>query len=175
MHEELSGEESTFRKHRIAGNAIFHTHQSDGYTVEEIKMVNETRKILRLHDLKIAVTCVRLPFEASHGESVNIEFEKPFRISEIRQLFKDSEGIVLIDDMAHEEYPTPLLAAGTDPVYVGRIRRDYSVENGLMLWVVADNVRKGAATNAVQIAEKLVSMDLMGYDKNIFVFKALLK
>ena len=138
-------------------------------------MVNETRKILRLHDLKIAVTCVRLPFEASHGESVNIEFEKPFRISEIRQLFKDSEGIVLIDDMAHEEYPTPLLAAGTDPVYVGRIRRDYSVENGLMLWVVADNVRKGAATNAVQIAEKLVSMDLMGYDKNIFVFKALLK
>lgn len=149
-------------KHRIAFNTMFHpVSDFEGFTEEEKKMLFETRKILNNDDLKLAFTCVRLPIIGGHGESVNLELEKEFSVKDIKSLLSDSEGIILLDDINNDEYPTPDIAKDTDPVYVGRVRRDSSVENGLYLWIVADNLRKGAATNAVQIAEKLVEMDLV--------------
>ncbi|GAB1370180.1 aspartate-semialdehyde dehydrogenase [Candidatus Kapaibacterium sp.] len=141
----------------IAFSTLFHSFD-DGevFTNEEIKMINETRKILNLPDLKIAVTCVRVPTLGGHCESVNIELQNEFEIFDVRRLFANTPGIVLMDSPDKEIYPTPSITNNTDPVYVGRIRRDATVNNGLYLWVVADNVRKGAATNAVQIAEKLI-------------------
>lgn len=141
----------------IAFSTLFHSFD-DGevFTNEEIKMINETRKILNLPDLKIAVTCVRVPTLGGHCESVNIELQNEFEIFDVRRLFANTPGIVLMDSPDKEIYPTPSITNNTDPVYVGRIRRDDTVNNGLYLWVVADNVRKGAATNAVQIAEKLI-------------------
>ena len=128
----------------------------NGYTKEEIKMINETKKILKRPDLKITATTVRVPVENSHSESINVEFEKTFELSELVETLKNFEGIVVQDDPASELYPLATNANGHDEVFVGRIRKDFSKKNTLNLWVVADNLRKGAATNAVQILEKLI-------------------
>ncbi|MCL1844420.1 MAG: aspartate-semialdehyde dehydrogenase [Defluviitaleaceae bacterium] len=142
----------------IGGNVIprIDVVGDDGYTGEESKMIEETRKILHSPNMKITATTVRVPVEIGHSESINLEFEKPFELDEIRKILKNAPGIIVNDDPKNEGYPTPREIAGTDEVYVGRIRRDFSAENALNIWVVADNVRKGAATNAVQIAEKLL-------------------
>jgi len=142
---------------RIAFNVIPHidVFLEDGYTREERKMMDETRKIL---DPSIAVTAttVRVPVFYGHSESVNVTFEQPLPAERAREILADSEGICVVDDPASEDYPMPSEAAGSDPVWVGRIRDDASLPNSLQLWVVADNVRKGAALNAVQIAEMLI-------------------
>ena len=129
----------------------------NGYTKEEMKMVNETRKILRDPSIAVSATAVRVPVEGGHSESVNIEFHHPYDLAEVRQLMADMPGVVIQDDPAGNVYPMPLYAWGKDDVFVGRIRRDPSVENGLNLWCVSDNIRKGAATNAVQIAQVLLA------------------
>ena len=128
----------------------------NGYTKEEMNMINETRKILKKSDLRITATTVRVPVENSHSESINIEFEKPFELSELIETLKSFEGIIVQDDPASEVYPIATNTTGHDEVFVGRIRRDFSVENGVNLWVVADNIRKGAASNAIQIVEKMI-------------------
>ena len=129
----------------------------NGYTKEEEKMINETRKILHKPDLKVTATTVRVPVFYGHSESINIEFDKPVTREAIRDVLSKAEGIVVIDDTANLRYPTPLEAEDRDEVFVGRIRIDDSVENGCNIWVVADNIRKGAATNAVQIAERIIN------------------
>lgn len=130
----------------------------NGYTKEELKMINETRKILNNPDLKITATTVRVPVENSHSESINVEFEKDFELSELIETLKNFEGIMVKDDINSEIYPLATTATGHDDVFVGRIRRDFSIESGVNLWVVADNIRKGAASNAIQIVEKLIEM-----------------
>jgi aspartate-semialdehyde dehydrogenase len=125
----------------------------NGYTKEEMKMVNETRKILNSTEIKITSTCVRIPVAGGHSESVNIQTEKTFTIDSIKSLISDTPGVVLMDDIANQIYPMPLLSNDKDDVLVGRVRLDESTQNGLNMWIVADNLRKGAATNAVQIAE----------------------
>jgi aspartate-semialdehyde dehydrogenase len=160
LESELRKTEPPVRKfpHPIAMNVIpqidiFTEHK---YTREEIKMVDETKKILHSPSLKISATCVRVPVVAGHSESVNIEFEKPFSLDEIRHALNKAPGIIVLDDDEHSVYPMPLLSHEKDEVFVGRIRRDDTVANGLNLWIVADNLRKGAATNAVQIAEEYI-------------------
>lgn len=167
LFDELDGKciRKELLHHPFAFNTVFHSIESDtGFSEEEIKMVNETRKIMGLPELKIAVTCVRLPIIGGHGESVNIELNDSANTDEIRNLLAAKEGIVLVDNPKEAEYPTVKAADDTDPVYVGRIRRDDSVENGFYMWVVADNVRKGAATNAVQIAETMILRNLLEFD-----------
>lgn len=151
------GEEPKKFPHPIHRNLIPHidVFLEDGYTKEEVKMIEETRKILHCEDLKITATCVRVPVLYSHSESINVELKSSFELKDIFELFKNSPGICLMDDAANGIYPTPKISEGKDEVFVGRIRRDDSVANGLNLWVVADNTRKGAALNAVQIAELL--------------------
>ena len=129
----------------------------NGYTKEEIKMINETKKIMHDDNLKITATTVRVPVYYGHSESINVELKKEFTLEDIFTIYKNSKGIVLKDDVKNAVYPMPIDAAGHDEVYVGRIRRDFSVENGLNLWVVADNIRKGAASNAIQIAEYIIN------------------
>ena len=149
----------------IAFNTGFHPFAGgDGFTVEEIKMKSEIRKIFGKDDLNIAVTCVRLPILGGHGESVNFETSKPFEALAIRKLIDASPNIVLMDDPAANLYPTPKISGGTDHVFAGRIRKDDSAENAGYIWVVADNLRKGAATNAVQILELLIEKDYTKYD-----------
>ncbi len=144
--------------HPIAGNCLPHidVFLENGYTKEEMKMINETKKIIGDDSLKITATTVRVPVFYSHSESVNVQLKKPFEVEDIKKLMENADGIVLMDNVSENIYPLASIAAGTDPVYVGRIRKDFSIENGLNLWVVADNIRKGAATNTIQIAEKLV-------------------
>jgi len=144
--------------HPIAGNCIpqIDSFNENGYTGEELKMINETRKILRAPDLPVTATCVRVPVVDGHCVSVNVELEKPFEIGDVIKLFESAPGVVVQNDDVNKSYPMPISAAGKDEVFIGRIRRDFSVENGLNLWVVADNTRKGAATNAVQIAEWMI-------------------
>ena len=120
-------------------------------------MINETRKILKLPNLKVTATCVRVPVLNSHSESINIELEKPFDLEELKQELARSENIVVLDDPRYDIYPLNEFANEKDEVFVGRIRKDESIENGLNIWVVADNIRKGAASNAVQILEKLLA------------------
>ncbi len=132
-----------------------------GYTKEEMKMVNETRKILRDDSIKVSPTTVRVPVQGGHSESVNVEFEKDFTLEDVRALMDAMPGVTVQDNPAENVYPMPLYAWGKDDVFVGRIRRDPSVDFGLNLWCVADNLRKGAATNAVQIAEYLVSKNYL--------------
>jgi aspartate-semialdehyde dehydrogenase len=145
--------------HRIAYNVIPHidVFLPDGYTKEEEKMIKETRKIMHEPEMKITATCVRVPVMVGHSESINIEFDKPFELDDVYALLNNAPGIEVIDEPAANRYPMPIDAAGTDTVYVGRIRRDDSVQHGLNIWVVADNTRRGAASNAVQIAEILLS------------------
>ncbi len=134
----------------------------NGYTKEEMKVANETRKILHLsEEVPISCTAVRVPVFISHSESINIEFENEISADKAREILSMAYGVTVVDDIANSEYPTPVEAAGKDPVYVGRIRKDLVFENGLALWVVADNLRIGAALNTVRIAEKLVKMDLI--------------
>jgi aspartate-semialdehyde dehydrogenase len=128
----------------------------NGYTKEEQKMVAETKKIMGA-DFGITATCVRVPVFVGHSEAVNIEFERPITEVEAREILESAEGVVVIDEVNKAEYPYPMMAEERDEVFVGRIRKDYSVPNGLNLWIVADNLRKGAATNAVQIVEKIVA------------------
>ncbi len=132
------------------------------YTKEEMKLVHETRKILGDPDMAITATAVRVPVHGGHSESVNVEFERPFTVEQVRELLSAVPGVVVQDDPKTNTYPMPLLAKHRDEVFVGRIRRDESIENGLNLWIVADNLRKGAATNAVQIAEYLLEHKLIG-------------
>ncbi len=131
------------------------------YTKEEMKLVHETKKILGDDTLRITATAVRIPVNGGHSESVNIEFHHPFELDELNKVLEDAEGIVVLDDPENFQYPMPLYAKNKNDVFVGRIRRDESVDNGLNLWIVADNLRKGAATNAVQIAEYLVKHHLV--------------
>lgn len=131
------------------------------YTKEEMKLVHETKKILGDDTLRITATAVRIPVNGGHSESVNIEFHHPFELNEVNKILEDAEGIVVLDDPDSFQYPMPLYAKNKNDVFVGRIRRDESVDNGLNLWIVADNLRKGAATNAVQIAEYLVKHHLV--------------
>lgn len=161
LEEGIKGNAPKTYPHPIAYNCLPHidVFLENGYTKEEIKMIEETKKILDDQSLRITATTVRVPVYSSHSESVNVEFEKDFDIEELKELLSSSPGIVLQDDPANNIYPLATYAEGKDEVFVGRIRRDYSVEYGINLWVVADNVRKGAATNAVQIAELLVSND----------------
>ncbi|MBK8502965.1 MAG: aspartate-semialdehyde dehydrogenase [Saprospiraceae bacterium] len=143
--------------HPIFENCLPHcdVFLDNAYTKEEMKLVNETRKILESPDIQITATAVRVPVDGGHSESVNVEFVNPFVVEDVRKILQESKGIIVQDDLAHNIYPTPLQAKNKDEVFVGRIRRDESIENGLNLWIVADNLRKGAATNAVQIAEYL--------------------
>lgn len=131
----------------------------NGYTKEEMKMINETRKILDRPDLKITATTVRVPVLNSHSESINVEFEKDFDLTEVRSTLQNYPGIIVEDDPSSNTYPIATHASEHNDVFVGRIRRDESVDYGLNLWVVADNIRKGAATNAIQIVQKLIEAD----------------
>ena len=144
--------------HPIFNNCLPHIDifESDGYTKEEYKMINETRKILNKPMLPVTATCVRVPFLKCNSESINIEFKSNFDIYDVKMLLQNSPGIILVDDVEKDYYPLASKADGYDEVFVGRIRRDYSVPFGINLWVVSDNLRKGAATNAVQILEKLL-------------------
>jgi aspartate-semialdehyde dehydrogenase len=143
-------------KHYIGNNIIpqIGSFDESGYTTEEMKMVNETRKIFNDDSIKVVATCVRIPVYIGHSEVVSVEFDQRLSADEARILLRTAPGVKLIEE--NEEYPMPYTAAGKDSVYVGRIRKDLAFENGLALWVVADNVRKGAALNAVQIAELLL-------------------
>ena len=143
----------------IAGNLIpqIGSFKEDGYTSEELKMVYETRKILDRPDLPVSVTCVRAPVLNCHSESITVETERPVRPEEARELLDAFPGVTVVDDPAAAKYPMPLDCDGSDEVFVGRIRRDLSHPNGLNFWCVSDNLRKGAATNAVQIAELLAA------------------
>lgn len=131
----------------------------DGYTKEEMKMVNETRKILHLDNLPISATCIRVPVEVGHGVLMQVELDKPFTIEKVKQALNKQEGVIVYDDVKNHIYPNSIIAKGQDKVYVGRIRKDLSTENGILLYCVADNIRKGAASNAVQIALGLVKKD----------------
>ena len=161
--ERAGGSGSKF-PHPIDLNILPHIESflPDGYTKEEMKMVNETRKILRDPSIAVSATTVRVPVKGGHSESVNIEFHKPFDLADVRRLMAEMPGVVVQDDPANNLYPMPLYAWGKDEVFVGRIRRDPSVENGLNIWCVSDNIRKGAATNAVQIAQVLLSKGWLG-------------
>ena len=128
----------------------------NGYTKEEMKMVNETKKILQDDSVKVTATCVRVPVLFAHSESINIETEKKLTVEETMKILKNAPGVTLLDDTCKGLYPMPLFVEGKDNTFIGRIREDESIENGLNLWVVADNLRKGAALNAIQIAEELI-------------------
>lgn len=143
--------------YQLAYNVIPHidVFTDNGYTKEELKMYHETRKIMH-SDIEVSATCIRVPVLRSHSEAIWVETEKPVSPEEAREAFSKAEGIVLQDNPAQKEYPMPLFVAGQDPVYVGRIRQDIANKNGLTFWVVADQIKKGAALNAVQIAEYLI-------------------
>jgi len=158
LENGLKGEAPQKFPHPIANNCLPHidVFLPNGYTKEEMKMIEETRKILGRQDIRITATTVRVPVFNSHSESINVEFENPFELSELVETLKNAPGVVVQDDVANNVYPLATNATGTNETYIGRIRRDESVENGVNLWVVADNIRKGAAANAVQIAQKLI-------------------
>lgn len=146
--------------HPIFNNCLPHidVFMPDNYTKEEYKMINETRKILNKPYLPITATCVRVPVKNCHSESINVEFKTNFDIYDIKMLLQNSPGIILVDDVEKNYYPLASKANGYDDVFVGRIRRDFSVPYGINLWVVSDNLRKGAASNAIQILEKLITI-----------------
>ncbi|MCI8621879.1 MAG: aspartate-semialdehyde dehydrogenase [Clostridia bacterium] len=161
--EEGEDEGYTLQKfaHPIINNCLPHidVFLDNGYTKEEEKMINETRKILNRPELPVTATTVRVPVLNSHSESINVEFENEFDIDELKETLKNAKGIIVEDDPKNNEYPIATEASGHDEVYVGRIRRDFSVQNGVNLWVVADNLRKGAASNAIQIVEEMIKLD----------------
>ena len=144
--------------HQIYRNVLPHGGDfcDNGYTTEEEKLVNETRKILRAPQIAVTATVCRVPVTGGHSEAVNVEFNKPFELDEVRQLLEQQPGVVVQDDPSKNLYPMAITSYDKDEVFVGRIRRDFSIANGLNLWVVSDNIRKGAATNAVQIAKYII-------------------
>lgn len=150
--------------HAIFNNCIPHCDSflENDYTKEEMKLVHETRKILGNQDLRITATAVRVPVQGGHSESVNVSFKRDFEIKEVRSLLEKTPGVNVVDDPASCQYPMPLMSQNRDEVFVGRLRRDESNPNTLNCWIVSDNLRKGAATNAVQIAEYLASHQLVG-------------
>ncbi len=156
----LAGEPVTVEKfqYQLAFNLIpqIDVFLEDGYTKEEAKMFNETRKIMH-SDVRTSATCVRVPSLRSHSESIWVETESPVSVAQAREAFEKAPGIVVLDNPSKKEYPMPLFLAGKDPVYVGRIRKDVAEDNGLAFWIVGDQIRKGAALNAVQIAEYLIA------------------
>lgn len=160
LEDEINNLPVRYQKfpHPIAYNClphidIFYDH---GYTREECKMVNETKKIMEDPTIKVCATCVRVPTIGGHSESVNVEFEKQFDVNEVKEVLKSAPGVVLQDNPQQNIYPMPIWARDRDEVFVGRIRRDETIKNGLNMWIVSDNLRKGAATNAVQIAEEYI-------------------
>ncbi len=158
LENGLKGEAPKKFPYPIAGNCLPHidVFTENGYTKEEMKMINETRKILHDDQIRITATTVRVPVYYGHSESINVEFEKQFDLTDLRATLEQAPGIIVQDDLENQIYPMAITAAGTNETYVGRIRRDDSVESGVNLWVVADNIRKGAAANAVQIAQALM-------------------
>lgn len=160
LEDERAGKkfETYTHFHPIAFNVVPQVDEftENGYTKEEMKMINETKKIMGDESIQVSPTAVRVPVYGGHSEAVNIEFEKPFELPDVFRLLEAAKGVKVVDNPAEKKYPLPIEAYGKDEVFVGRIRRDFSRENALNLWIVADNLRKGAATNAVQIAEKLV-------------------
>ncbi|NAW52011.1 aspartate-semialdehyde dehydrogenase [Elizabethkingia argentiflava] len=164
LNAEIKGEAPQMvYPHPIFKNALPHcdVFAEDDYTKEEIKLMKEPKKIMADDTFSLTATAVRVPVQGGHSESVNIEFENEFELQEVRQILKHTPGIVVLDDVHNKVYPMPLTAEGKDEVFVGRIRRDHSQPKTLNLWIVADNLRKGAATNAVQIAEYLVTNALV--------------
>ena len=149
--------------HQIAFNVLPHveTFEDNGYTTEEMKMVHETRKILHDPYLQISATCVRVPVMIGHSEAVHIDFEEPIGPGEVREVLSDVPGLTVVDDPALNRYPMPVDAAGEDDVFVGRIRQDVSNPRGVAMWLVTDNLRKGAALNGIQIAEEMLSRGLL--------------
>ena len=147
----------------IAKNAIPHcdVFEENGYTKEEMKLVRETQKILDDNTIAVTATAVRIPTAGGHSEAVNVEFENDFKLNRVRELLTTTEGVTVQDNLDTNTYPMPIYANGKDDVFVGRIRRDTSQPNTLNLWVVSDNLRKGAATNTIQIAEYLVNNNLV--------------
>ena len=162
-NEEAGIEGEMAYPHKIGRNALPHCDifLENGYTKEEMKLVKEPKKILRDDSFSVTATAVRIPTAGGHSEAVNVEFENDFNIDEIRQILSETPGIVVEDDLANNVYPMPINANDKDEVFVGRIRRDESQENTLNLWIVADNLRKGAATNTIQIAEYLIEKNLV--------------
>ncbi len=158
QREQQGNREGGFYPHPIHMNVLPHAgdFSENGYTTEELKLVNETRKILNDPSLKITATAARVPVTGGHSEAVNAEFEQPFTVEKIKTLLNNTPGVEVMDEPETNTYPTPRIAHDKDTVFVGRIRKDLSVKNGLNLWIVSDNLRKGAATNAVQIAEYLL-------------------
>ena len=149
--------------HRIAFNVLpqVETFLDNGYTTEEMKMVEETRKIMHRPDLPVSATCARVPVMVSHSEAVHVEFEQPMTPGQVSEILSDAPGVEVVDQPEAAVYPMPIDAEGRDPVYVGRIRQDVSHPNGIAMWLVSDNLRKGAALNAVQIAEEVLDGDLL--------------
>ena len=145
--------------YQIAYNCLPHidVFLENDYTKEEMKMVHETRKILEDDAIRVAATAVRVPVYYGHSEAIHVETEEKITSREVRDLLREAPGVVVVDDVAARQYPLPIMAAGRDEVFVGRIREDISTDRGIVLWVVSDNIRKGAATNAVQIAEKVIN------------------
>ncbi|HXB12552.1 MAG TPA: aspartate-semialdehyde dehydrogenase [Bacteroidia bacterium] len=163
MNERKGTKGESAYPHSIDMNVLPHidVFLDNGYTKEEMKMVNETKKIMGDDSIRVTATTVRVPVTGGHSEAVNVEFEKDFTIEEVRKILSSSEGIILVDDPKSNHYPMPKDSEGKDEVFVGRLRRDESQPNTLNMWVVADNLRKGAATNAVQIAEYLLKNNLL--------------
>ncbi len=162
LENTSKGEKAEKFPYPIYNNCIpqIDVFMENGYTKEEMKMILETRKILDLPDLDVTATCVRVPVRNCHSESINIEFEKDFDILELKQVLNYQKGVVVHDEPSNNIYPIATFVDDKDEVFVGRIRRDYSVKNGINLWCVGDNIRKGAATNAVQILEKLTQKNI---------------
>ncbi len=158
-----NGGNNEFYPHQISHNCLPHidVFLDNGYTKEEMKMVDETHKILHDDNIGVTATTVRVPVYYGHSEAINVETQKPFEIKDIQALYETAPGCILRDDPENNVYPLALEAEGTNDIYVGRIRKDFSVENGLNLWCVADNIRKGAAANAVQIAFSLIDQGLL--------------
>ena len=163
LEKGILGEDNNFYPHQIAYNCIpqIDVFVKNGYTKEEMKMINETKKIFNDIDMNVTATTVRVPVKNCHSESINVEFEEPFDLSYLVASLEKMNGVSVIDNIEINEYPMPLNCTGKDEVFVGRIRRDFSVDNGINMWVVADNIRKGAATNAIQIAELLLKYNLV--------------
>jgi len=164
LNNEMEGTSGTMAyPHPIHKNALPHcdVFLENDYTKEEMKLVHETHKILGDSSIGITATAIRIPVVGGHSESVNLEFEKPYTLDEIRRLLEQTPGVVVLDNPEKNAYPMPIHAEGKDEVFVGRIRRDKSVENAVNLWIVADNLRKGAATNTIQIAEYLIQHQLV--------------
>lgn len=149
--------------HQIAFNVLPHVEEflENGYTTEEMKMQNETRKILHAPDLKVSTTCVRVPVMVSHAEAINVEFTDPISPGEVREILSTMPGVRVVDDPQANVYPMPVQSEGEDDVFVGRIRKDISLDNGIAMWLTCDNLRKGAALNAIQIAEEMLARNLL--------------